>query len=419
MNTSFKTNFFLKKSGSYKSGPLSIYVRITVDGERCELTVQRKMDPSRWNQTTGRAKGSKSETIQLNTYLDAIQGKIFEIQKEHELKNEPLTSEIVKQKLLGITKEKQHTLIEIFTYHNQQFGALVGKEYSLGTFKKFKCVLTSIKNFLQWKYQKKDIIITDLNHQFITEYEFYLKTVQNVQHNSAMANIKKLKKIVNQCLANGWLEKDPFFAYKIKLKETHKVILSEDELNLLQNKSFEISRLDQVKDCFLFSCFTGLSYSDLMKLKTEDLVKGIDGEIWIFTTRTKTDTPSRIPLLPGALAIIEKYKDNPSVKNKGKVLPTLSNQKMNSYLKEITDSCGFKKDLTFHSARHTFATTVTLSNGVPIETVSKMLGHRSLTTTQHYAKILDKKVSDDMSALRIKYKNIVEGSEKNQLSNKK
>ncbi len=297
MNKSFKTLFFLKSGKGSKQDSMPIYLRLTVDGVKSEMTVQRTVDPQKWNQATGRAKGSKSEIVQLNSYLDAIQGKIYTIQKEHELKNEPLTSDIVKQKLLGLSNQKQHYLLEVFQYHNDQFEALVGKEYAYGTFKKFKSVLKSLTNFIKWKYQKDDITIAELNHPFITEYEFYLKTVQKVQHNTAMGNIKKLKKIAKQCVANEWLEKDP-----------------------------------------------------------DELIKGIDGEIWIITNRTKTDTPSRIPLLPPTLAIVEKYSNNPLAQNKGKIHPALSNQKMNTYLKEITACCGIKKDLTFHCARHTFAT---------------------------------------------------------------
>jgi hypothetical protein len=145
MNKSFKSYFFLKKGNGYKEGPIPVYLRISVNGQRAEMTVQRKCEPLKWNQSTGRAKGTKKEVVQLNQYLDIVQGKIFEIQKEHELKNEPLTADIVKQKLLGLTKEKKHTLIEDFELHNEQFKALVGKEYSYGTYKKFKCVLNSLQ----------------------------------------------------------------------------------------------------------------------------------------------------------------------------------------------------------------------------------------------------------------------------------
>ena len=186
-------------------------------------------------------------------------------------------------------------------------------------------------------------------------------------------------------------------------REVERTALTEHELGILQNKSFSIERLKLVKDIFIFSCYTGLAYVDVQKLKRSEINIGVDGEKWIFTKRQKTDSSSRIPLLPAALEILENYQEHPQCKFQDKVLPVLSNQKMNSYLKEIADVCGIQKNLTYHIARHTFATTVTLSNGVPIETVSKMLGHRNLKTTQHYAKILDKKISEDMKNLRAKY----------------
>ena len=217
-----------------------------------------------------------------------------------------------------------------------------------------------------------------------------------------MENIKKLKKIIRQCVANDWLDKDPFKYYKITPKETHRNFLLKDELELLMNKDFPVQRLDQVRDIFLFSCYTGLSYSDVMMLTQKDISIGIDGEQWIFTKRTKTGTASRIPLSPIARSILEKYSHQPHIMSSGILLPKLSNQRLNSYLKEISDICGFNNELTFHCARHTFATTVTLTNGVPIETVGKMLGHRSLRTTQIYAKILDSKVSSDMNQLKQK-----------------
>jgi len=318
------------------------------------------------------------------------------------LRNEPVTATQVRAKILHTSQEKKHSLIEVYQYHNDQFEKLVGSEFSYGTYKKFKSALKSLKAFLEWKFKKNDVYITEVNHKFITDYEFYLKSVHKLQHNSAMVNVKKLKKILRQCVANDWLDKDPFKSYKITTKETHRNFLLKDELETLLNKNISVKRLDQVRDIFLFSCYTGLSYTDVMLLTRKDISIGIDGEQWIFTTRIKTDTASRIPLLPIAKSILEKYSKDPDIINSGRLLPKLTNQRLNSYLKEIGDICEFRKVLTFHCARHTFATTVTLTNGVPIETVSKMLGHKSLRTTQIYAKILDSKVSSDMQVLKQK-----------------
>jgi site-specific recombinase XerD len=404
MSVNFKVLFFLKKGRNSKPGAFPVYVRVTVNGERAEWSVQRTCDPARWNRQAGRTSGNHEKAKTLNHFLDAIQGNILEIQKEYTLRNEPVTAEQVRGRMLHQSDEKKHSLVEVYQYHNDQFEKLVGAEFSYGTFKKFKSALTSIKAFIQWKFKKDDVYLPEVNHKFITDYEFYLKTIQKVQHNSAMGNIKKLKKIVRQCVANDWLDKDPFRSYKITTKETHRNFLLRDELEMLRTKSISIQRLDQVRDIFLFSCYTGLSYSDVMVLSSKDISIGIDGEQWIFTNRTKTGTASRIPLLPVAKEILDKYAVQPQIANSGRLLPKLTNQRLNSYLKEISDLCGFNKELTFHCARHTFATTVTLTNGVPIETVGKMLGHKNLRTTQIYAKILDSKVSSDMKELKEKLK---------------
>lgn len=203
-------------------------------------------------------------------------------------------------------------------------------------------------------------------------------------------------------MKKGWLIKDPFMGYNMGLREVHRQALSEEEIQRISIKIFPTERLTLVRDIFLFSCYTGLAYIDVQKLKRCQISIGIDGSKWIFTHRQKTDSPTRIPVLPQAARILELYDNHKQCQIKDKVLPIMSNQKMNAYLKEIADCCGIMQNLTFHIARHTFATTITLSNGVPIETVSKMLGHRSLKTTQHYAKILDKKVSQDMQLLKEK-----------------
>lgn len=222
-----------------------------------------------------------------------------------------------------------------------------------------------------------------------------------------MKYLGDFRKIILNCLKSGWLAKDPFFGYVLARREVNREVLSQHELKLMEEKKFVTERITQVRDIFLFCCYTGLAYADVEKLKRTEITVGIDGEKWIFTKRTKTDTPSRIPLLPVCLEIISKYENNLKCSNNGLLLPVISNQKMNNYLKEIADLCGIHKQLTFHIVRHTFATTVTLSNGVPMESVSKMLGHKNLKTTQHYAKILDKKVSEDMTLLRNKLKEIV------------
>jgi len=236
----------------------------------------------------------------------------------------------------------------------------------------------------------------------MSQYAFWFRSVKNCDHNTTMKYLSNFKKIVIICLKNGWLTKDPFYGFKLARKEVVREFLTDEELGLIRSKYFSMERISQVRDIFLFSCYTGLAYADVKKLKRSEICVGVDGEKWIFTSRQKTDTLSRIPLLTQAIEILDRYKNYPTCDNQDSLLPVLSNQKMNAYLKEIADCCGIQKPFTYHTARHTFATTITLSNGVPIETVSKMLGHRNLKTTQHYAKILDKKVGEDMRRLKEK-----------------
>lgn len=244
--------------------------------------------------------------------------------------------------------------------------------------------------------------IRHINRSFISDFDFYLRSDKNCANNYVVKNIKNLGKIVHVCMANGWIETDPFLSYKGKSKNVDRYYINKEELLKIADKPFISERLKQVRDVFLFCCFTGLAYADVFKLKTEHISKGNDGERWIFTNRQKTKIRSAIPLLPTAIQIIDKYAKHPVCVNKGTLLPVPSNQKMNEYLKEIADLCGIDKKLTSHIARHTFATTITLLNGVPIESVSKMLGHTNIRTTQHYAKILDIKVGADMALLKQK-----------------
>ncbi|HTF17415.1 MAG TPA: site-specific integrase [Chryseolinea sp.] len=310
-----------------------------------------------------------------------------------------------KNRWLGISMEKVKMLMEVFEEHNQQMKALIGHEFSPLTFERYTTSKKHTHDFMKSKYKVDDIDIKKLNYEFIHNYEFWLKSVRKCDHNTTIKYLSNFRKIVNICIKSGWLDRDPFVGFKMTKREVERPFLTDDELNRIIEKKFTMPRMSQVRDIFVFCCYTGLAYADVKKLTADEITIGIDGEKWIWTNRQKTDTASRIPLLPPALEIIHRHKNDPQCLNQGRVLPVLSNQKMNSYLKEIADACDIKKKMTFHTARHTFATTVTLANDVPMETVSKLLGHRNLKTTQHYGKILDLKVSQDMGMLRAKFTN--------------
>jgi site-specific recombinase XerD len=399
MKTNFSLLFYLKKQKVYVSGPMPVYMRITVNGKRSEVSAGRNCEPSGWNNQAGRGIGTKSETKALNSYLDTLQTKVMNAHQQLIGAGKEITAEKLRDQFIG-RAEKAYYVVSLFNQHNDQVKALIGNGFEANTLKSYRSSFKHLSAFVQHHYGIVDMDVKSLNHAFIVNYEFYLKTVCKCSGVSAAKYIKHLKKIVNNCLANKWLSDNPFINYRSKSKAKEKEFLMPQELEAIAVKGVTIERLAQVRDIFIFCCYTGLCYADVQKLQRHQIATGIDGEQWIFTTRQKTDTGSRIPLLPIAADIVSKYADHPQCNIRNLVLPVLSNQRMNSYLKEIADICGVTKTLTFHMARHTFATTVTLSNGVPIESVSKMLGHSNIKTTQHYAKVLDMKVSKDMAALR-------------------
>jgi site-specific recombinase XerD len=391
----------MRKPKNYQSGDMPIYLRITVDGQRAEVAVSRKFDPSRWDTHLGRAIGTKADAKALNSYLEGVQGKLHELHRQMTEADANTTAETLKNRFIGKV-EKARTLITVFEDHNQKMKSLVGQEFEKSTLQRYETALMHTKEFMQWQHNVTDIPITKINFAFLNDFEYYLRSVRKCANNSAIKYIKNLGKIVRICLGNGWLTVDPYLNYKPKTKAVHRDVLTKEELDRLIKKKFDIERLRVVRDVFVFCCYTGLAYVDVHKLKRSELVKGIDGDLWIYTSRKKTDTLSRIPVLPAALSVIESYNDHPQCIAEDSLLPVMSNQKMNAYLKEIADLCKINKLLTFHIARHTFATTVTLNNGVPIESVAKMMGHTSIKTTQIYAKVMDHKISSDMQLLRKK-----------------
>jgi len=402
MKSNFHLLFYLRKQKNFKGGPMAIYMRITVNGKRADMSAGRECDPAKWNSQAGRAIGTKEETRALNNYLDSLQTKVRNAHQTLIDTNQRITTESLQNQFNG-KAEKSRYLMQLFTEHNAKVKALIGNGFEANTLKGYNTSEKHLTGFLQKEYGKTDIEISQLDYAFITGFEFYLKAECKCSGVSAAKYIKHLKKIVNHCIANSWLTINPFVNYKSTAKAKERTYLTQQELDSIANKKLSIERLQQVRDIFVFCCYTGLSYADVKKLKRSEIAIGMDGERWIFTSRQKTDTSSRIPILPVALEILDRYQDHPQCENKGLLLPVLSNQKMNAYLKEIADLSDIVKHLTFHLARHTFATTVTLSNNVPIETVSKMLGHTNIKTTQHYAKVLDLKVSNDMAQLKKKY----------------
>lgn len=399
MNAKVSILFYAKKSKAKNNSRVPIYLRITVNGKQAEFSTGKDVEISKWSSAQNRLKGNSEEARTINKYLDILQSNVLVLENKLLLSRDSFDATDIKNLLTG-AETTERFLIPIFEEHNSNMEKLIGKEYAIATLKNFKTCLAHLKDFL-WRFHKKsDINIQKLEPSFLNDFDFFLRTKSNINNNSAVKHTKNLGKILKICYQNNWIEKDLVMFYKGRFQEVNVNFLTEEEINTIMNKEFSGKGLDLVRDMFIFSCYTGLAYIDIYNLKKEQLSIGIDKTLWIITNRQKTGNSSNIPLLPIAEEIIKKYENHPSVSNSGKLLSVYTNQKVNEYLKTIAENCDINKKLTFHCARHTFATTVTLANNVSIESVSKMLGHKSIKTTQHYAKILDKKVSADMEKLK-------------------
>jgi integrase len=392
--------YHIRKAKGKSDGLGGIYCRITVNGTRAEMSISRKVPIDRWDAISERVKGVSANAHETNELIRSIENSIWDKQREFLKQGVYFTAADLRDAYLG-KNQSYKKLLELFKEHNDKIFRLIRTgEYALGTYKRYDTVYNHIYEYIKLNYKCSDMPIKDIDYRFIEGFAFFLKSEKSCANNTALKYIRNFKKIMRIAQAHNYISKDPFINWKMKKKIVNREFLSEDEIKRISEKEFEMDRLNQVRDVFLFACFTGLAYVDVHKLTPDDILLGIDGRNWIKIKRSKTDTPSSIPILPEAQNILNKYVDCPQAENARKLLPVASNQKVNAYLKEIAVCCKIKKNLTFHLARHTFATTVTLSRGVPIETVSKMLGHTNLATTQHYAKVLDLKISRDIQTLQ-------------------
>jgi site-specific recombinase XerD len=394
--------FFIKRTKKLQNGECPIYCRLTMKGKRAEFAINKSINEELWVSVAGRAKGNSIDSFRLNRHLEKIVEDINEIVRQFELQKITPAPELVRNELLGINRQYKF-LVEAYEQHNKKMEALVGKQYAPKTLARHKTSLKHLKDFIRSVYRTSDIELNKVTYQFLIDYEFWLKTNTSCQHNAVIKYISNLGKIIRQALRNGWINDDPYKNVNFKYEEIDKPFLSQAELDKLLNKSFSISRLEKIRDVFVFCCFTGLAFIDVKELKKEDFTTGADGTVWIRKKRQKTKNWSNIPVMPAAQKILDKYKGDAECEINSTLLPVPSNQKMNAYLKEISELCGLKMKLTTHVARHTFATTVTLSNGISMEAVSKMLGHSSLDMTKKYARILDNYIAEEFKKVRDKY----------------
>ncbi|PXX27317.1 site-specific integrase [Arenibacter sp. ARW7G5Y1] len=397
-NSRLSVVFVVRKLTS-KIDTIKIYARVTVDGKRAEFNLNRELPVSLWDEKRKRGKGFSKYVISLNKYMDQVFTGLHEAHRQLLQEEVEITSARIKARFLG-EDDRGKSLLDLISYHNTSMISVLRK----GTMKNYYSTERCIKEFLNEKMGVEDIPLKKLNYGFIVDFEQYIRkykpaTRMGCTNNGAMKHMERLKKMSRLAVKLEWLEKDPFINYKLRFEKTERQFLTERELQLIEETTFNVPSTQHVKDLFIFACYTGLSFIDVSELKIDHLVKGMDGNDWLYTKRTKTDEPLKIPLLPKAMEIIDKYRDNDSLLKSGRLLPIYSNQMINRTLRDIATACGIRKKITFHVARHTFATAITLSNGVPIETVSKLLGHTKLSTTQIYARVVEKKVGEDMQNL--------------------
>lgn len=387
--------FIIKKSKLLKNGEAPICMRITVNKRVAEVMIKRSIPVDLWNQKKECSKGKDRVANELNHYINTVRAKILQIHRELEIDNKTITADIIKDCFYGRDKV-QRSLLEVYAEHNEKCRALIGKEYTESTVTKFDTSINRLKEYIRSRYHRDDMMLAELDGQFIRDFDFWLKTDKHCQNNSALKYLKNLKKVVRIALANGWIKKDPFYGIRFKQEEVNVEFLSREELDILMNKEFAIKRLEQVRDIFVFCCFIALAFVDVQQLSREHLIKDNNGALWIRKARQKTNQMCNIPVLSIPQRILGKYEDNAECIKKGVLLPVISNQRMNAYLKEIADLCGIAKRLTTHVARHTAATVVFLANDVSMENVSKILGHSNIRMTQHYAKVLDSSIMREM-----------------------
>ena len=395
MKSTYRVLFYLKKNAILKNGKTIIMIRITINGEIAQLSSKLQVNPDCWDVKTGKVKGRTAEANNINRQLDNLKSAIDKAYTKQFDELGYAIPEKIKNTILGID-QKNKTLLEYFDMHNKQYAMKVGYSTSNVTYDRYQLLRERVESFIKEHYNISDIAINEVTPVFLDSFYIYIRNNYKSAHNNAMKAMQRLRRIFYFAKNTGLNIADPFWNFNMNFETMERDFLSQKEIDTILKKQFASKRVEQVRDLFIFCCYTGLSYVDLCNLKESNILTAFDNSLWIMSKRQKTNVQFNIRLLNIPIQILEKYKGS---QKEDKILPVISNQKLNEYLKEIADLCNITKNLTFHMARHTFATTIALSNGVPIETVSKMLGHKSIKTTQIYAKITDVKMSNDMQKL--------------------
>ena len=395
MRSTFKVLFYLKRNAPKKNGLIPVMCRITVNGKISQFSCKLDVEEKTWNIELGRVSGRSTVAQETNRMLDKIRVGINKAYQDICDKDNYVTAEKVRNVFLGMGMNHE-TLLAVFRQHNEDYEKQVGKIKSQRSYWKYCIVYKHLEEFIKQRYKVSDIALKELAPAFITDFELFLRTEKNHCNNTVWSYMMPFRSIIFTAINNGWLQRDPFYAYSITKEETKRGFLSKEEINLLIKGTFKKPSYTLIRDLFIFCTFTGLSWTDMANLTKGNLQTSFDGHLWIKTNRQKTGTESNIRLLDVAKHIIEKYD---GMTGDDKLLPVPCYVNCKNSIKVIAKKCGIEKNVTWHVSRHTYATTVCLSNDVPIETLSKMLGHRSIRTTQIYAKITAEKVSRDMEKL--------------------
>ncbi|MES2545513.1 MAG: site-specific integrase [Bacteroidota bacterium] len=400
MNTiKINITFLLARNRVNKMGKCSVRCRITYLQKRQEFATGLFINPNHWHSKLQQAKPPNEENNFINTETSLIKSKINQAFLYLQIKDNSISVEDIYRQFKGETIAKEFGIIAVYNQYLERIKKLIGIEIQLVTYKKYLESNNHLMSFIVWNFKTKDLKLQDINYNFIVDYEYFLKTEKKLQQSTLNKTIQRFRKVLQFAINQSYLDKDPFVLYKAQRVKKEIIFLTSEELKALENHQFDLKRLDQIKDLFVFCCYTGLPFNEMSKLKKSDIILGFDNELWINVKRAKTTkkaTSYNVPLLNQAKIIMDKYEDEKSEK----VLPGISNPKFNAYLKEIADIVGIDKNLTHHVARKTFATTVLLYNDVPMEIVSELLGHSKLTTTQeHYAKVVQSKVSEHIFKL--------------------
>jgi site-specific recombinase XerD len=395
---SFSVFFFIKKTKLLSNGEAPIRLRIKVNGVAVESQIKRSVPPNQWDQASESSKGRDRKASELNEYIRMLKLKALTIHRDLEMSGKLFTARLIMNALYNAEEDKR-MLLSVFRKHNDDCRKLIGIDYVKITITRFDNCCKYLGVLIQRKFGKEDMNLNEIDSEFVRDFEMFLKVERGCQQNTVIRYMKCFKKIINLAIANEWMTRNPFAGIKFQAKEVIKEVLTKEEIERIISKQFDMPHLEYVRDVFIFCVFSGLAYIDVNNLRAEHITKDNSGDVWIRKAREKTDNMCNIPLLKIPQMILEKYKDHPIRQKTGALLPVTSNQKMNSYLKEIATRCDIKKNLTTHTARHTAASVVFLANGVSMENVAKMLGHSDNRMTQHYAKVMDSSIKRDMAGV--------------------